>query len=97
MSRVVWKYPLAPAVTLTMPIGARVVAVGRDPNGNPSLWAEVNELAPYRRSDAHEQRGRHFVVLGTGWPLPDEPVEYVGTVFATDLYPQIWHVYEFVS
>lgn len=88
MSRAVWKYRLAPIVTLTMPIGARVVAVGRDPNGDPCLWAEVDELA--------HQRGRNFAVVGTGMPLPED-AQHIGTIFATDLNPFIWHVYEFAT
>lgn len=88
MSRVVWTYPLAPIVTLTMPIGAHVVAVGRDPNGDPCLWAEVDELAL--------QRGRRFAVVGTGMRIP-EAARHIGTIFATDLHPYIWHVYEFAT
>ena len=83
---VVLKYQLGPITTLDLPPHSRVRAVGRDANGTPSIWIEAEHAEP------GATRWR-FMVIGTGWDVP-AAAAYVGTIFPTDLYPEVWHVYE---
>lgn len=86
--RVIWKFPLAPGAPsrqmVSMPVYARLLSVGLDPQGELCVWAEV---------DPEEKRRQHvfFTVLGTGHPFPPEPMgPFIGTV---SMAPLIFHVY----
>jgi hypothetical protein len=82
----VWKFPLAiPKTRVTMPIDSKIVAVGLDPSGELCLWAEVYP--------EWIQRGRDFVVVGTGHPVPDTGTYRGYAVMG----PFVWHVYELAS
>jgi hypothetical protein len=70
-------------VALQLPVGARVVHVGRDALNVPCIWALIdlchNVLSP----------PREFSILGTGATVSDSK-EYIGTFF--DM-PFVWHVF----
>lgn len=82
--RTIWKYDIdgGEVIKLTMPVGARPLAVqcqGR----KMCLWAEVEPGNDYSI--------RTFVVLGTGSPMPNAVLVYIGTV-QREMF--VWHVYE---
>lgn len=89
----VWKYELGDALPPTpggyaefsMPKGAKVLRVARQPHGIPALWARVDtEATPETRK---------FGISGTGWPIPADAV-YRGTFESG---PYVWHVFEVFS
>lgn len=85
MSRAVWKFPLDGGADI--PAGARILSVDIDPSGNPCVWALVDPEAPRAR--------RILMVVGTGWPLPDESHAwtFVGTFVQRDQ-GLVFHVFE---
>lgn len=86
MSRVIWKYPLAPAdeQTIQMPQGAYVMPVQIQDDA-PCLWALVDPSKPV---ESHVIR-----IIGTGNPCGDYPGRYIGTVQLDGL---VWHVFDTV-
>jgi hypothetical protein len=73
----IYKYPLnmgRPVTTLELPIGAKPLTVGKDPQGNFALWAIV---------DTKTDKREHFTVtlVGTG-SICDERVDgdYISTI-----------------
>jgi len=54
--------------------------------GEPALWAEVNTEA--------ETALRAFIIRGTGQPIPDDSLDYVGSFNDGSF---VWHVWEVVS
>jgi hypothetical protein len=88
VTKIVWKYPLSnrPAhIIIYMPKGAFLLDV-MDQVGVITLWAQVDR-------DEQEMEQREFVIIGTGWDVPDNGI-YHGTV---QISPYVWHVYEIVS
>lgn len=86
MNPEVWRFELTGAYNEpVMPEGARVLAVGWS-RGGIQLWAQVDPARPA----AVTPRG--FVVVGTGFDVPDAG-EYVGSVVAGDGF-HVVHVYE---
>lgn len=76
----------APVQTLELPAGALIRALQAQ-HGVITLWYECQPKAPVE--------ARHFVIAGTGWPLPDvSRLNYLGTV---QIEPYVWHVYEALS
>lgn len=92
----VYKYTLIPEwladgevlapVELELPEGATVLRVGMQ-NGMLSMWALVD---PFNETMVTRQ----FVVVGTGWDVPDSVIGHIGTV---DDPPYVWHVFECVQ
>ena len=69
----IWKFPVrADAFVVEMPEGAKILGV-QVQDGEPHLWALVDEFAPKVR--------RKLATVGTGHPLPDEIMEgtHIGT------------------
>lgn len=90
----VYKYPLSPLRNFEnslhsclLPEGAEIIAV-RYLNARPVLFASVDTTAPYEE--------RHFGVYGTGWDLPDEIRQYIGTI-STGYGDFDWHVFELTA
>lgn len=68
--KTIWKFILAPDITLDLPRGAEILSV-REQGGNICLWALVDPQA--------DQTTRRFVVIGTGHAVPDGPLWFLGT------------------
>jgi hypothetical protein len=98
--RAIWKYtvPLGSPTdsshapdTLNMPAGARVLAASLNPltrYDDPltiEMWAEVD------MQQVGTDVERTFVVVGTGWPLPEEPTTHIATVRDGRF---VWHLLE---
>ena len=87
MSRML-KYPFviqAGVITISMPVGSTIRAVGVQSPGEICLWASV----PQDRPDVQ----RAFRVVPTGGELPAEG-NYVGVAFDG---PFVWHIIEVAS
>lgn len=70
MTLQVWKFPLRPDEVVIMPIGAKPLHVGEQ-FGSLVLWALCDDQA--------DQEPRLFEIVGTGHPLPDYPLDFIGT------------------
>jgi hypothetical protein len=81
--KTIWKYPLAPEVTLEMPLGAKVLCVHLQ-HADVCLWALVDSSETRREK-------RYFAAFGTGHELPLDPGEYIGTVLDSLL---VFHIFE---
>jgi len=87
--KTIHRFPLLPSsagrdIVLEIPRQAEVLSIGIRPLDNvPSLWALV--------SDGYDVCLRTFRIYGTGWMLPDNPGEYVGTFMVG---PMVWHVFD---
>jgi hypothetical protein len=82
----IWKYPLdlIGFQTISMPEGAKILTVQRHEDV-ACLWALVDETKP--------KKGRFFSLYGTGQPIEDAPMEYLGT-FQTSEGFFVFHVFE---
>jgi hypothetical protein len=80
----IFKYevPIVDDFALLMPSGAEVLAF-QVQRGVPCIWARVDE-----RADLVQ---RNFHVIGTGNPMPDVQMVYIGTV---QMPPFVWHLFE---
>jgi hypothetical protein len=88
MARVIWKYPVEfGGWSREMPAGAVVRCVAMQ-GGVPRLWVEVDATAPLT--------ARRFLAVGTGQPLPERALAYLGT-FLVDDGALVQHVYEVVD
>jgi hypothetical protein len=87
--RTVYKYRLLPGTpsVLEVPVGAIFRYLGSQDSG-PVLWFEVDTSAPSEQ--------REFFVYGTGHPISESDLVYLGSVQAFDpfLSELVWHVYE---
>lgn len=79
----IWKFPLeiADEQTVSMPAGAEPLFAGMQ-GGTPCVWAAVD-------TEAAKEPVRFFVI-GTGNPMPDDAVLYIGSVFDRSF---VWHIY----
>lgn len=80
---IVYKYPFEAQGfwTQKLPVGARIIHVGLDPQGRKCFWAEVdprNAMVP-----------RWMGVVGTGDPTPPA-AKHVGTLMEGHF---VWHLY----
>ena len=81
--RTIWKFNLTKqSSSHEVPIGSKLVHVGKDANGVPAVWLEVSPASPTEK--------RYFSVIGTGHSVPDG-YDHVGTYLAE---PFVWHIYE---
>ncbi len=85
--RQIWKFPVQPnRFSLDIPMGAQILhlAVQGDA-GEPQMWVLVNpEAKPERRT---------FTVYGTGWPISNQFIAYIGTFMMEDG-ALVFHVFE---
>lgn len=82
--RTIHKYvvPVEDTATLTMPEGARPIAVAEQ-RSTLCMWAEV---------ESENQNVEHiFHVRGTGHPMRGDEGQFIGTVVMS--YGLVWHVY----
>jgi len=72
--KAIWKYELTMGTrqVVEMPVGAKLLTVHRQ-EGIVCLWAIVNTALPTEE--------RIIGVFTTGYPLPENPKEYIGTAF----------------
>lgn len=84
--KTIWKFPfpIEDEITLTMPEGARVLAVQMQGN-TPCLWALVDPDAPTKPC--------RFRLFGTGHPVPEGLGNFIGT-FQMMGGGLIWHLFE---
>lgn len=66
-----------------LPVGARILSIQTQDDGEPYLWALVDPYAPAKEVS--------FETYGTGWDVPDDPGTYIGTYQEVDTY--VWHVF----
>jgi len=71
--KTVWKYTLGAEdyIDVDLPMGATVLSV-QEQMGQPQMWVLVDESNP-----VYEQR--RFRLAGTGHPINDENIKFVGT------------------
>lgn len=94
--RKIWKYSVdlddlqeEGMVEFMMPMLCEIVHVGPEPS-NPEnykkicLWGVVQESRGQKRT---------FAIVGTGHPIPERAIEYIGSVV---IKPFAWHVFEVV-
>lgn len=83
-NKTIWKFELEPFGEVLMPVGSEILHVAAQ-GDTACLWALVDPAA--------EKEPRGFIVAGTGHPLPDMAMEYVGTFH---LYggALVFHVFE---
>lgn len=93
--RVIYKYRLAvtDTQTISMPAGAKLLTVqvqsGNSAQGDhPYLWALVETVAPLE--------DRTFITVGTGHPVSDDSLNYLGTYQLHDG-RLVFHVFELVA
>jgi hypothetical protein len=65
-----------------MPQNARILCV-MNQQGSVTMWAEVDTTSVIK--------GRVFQIVGTGIPMPEVELTYIGSVQQP---PFVWHVYE---
>ena len=81
--KTIYKYPIriTDDQEVEMLTGATPCHVGLDPQGQPCVWAAVDNTAP------PEPVG--VIVVGTGNPVPDVPCRYLGSFLQG---PFVWYV-----
>ncbi len=86
MPQVIWKFPLevADGQMIEMPAHAKILHVQMQ-DGKPCLWAYCDPEQP--------KQPRLIRTIGTGHPIPDESLTYIGT-YQTDGGRLVWHVFE---
>lgn len=86
--KTVWKFPVplhgGDRFTIAMPAGAKALAM-QTQHGMPALWALVDPGAA--------PEPRRFRIAGTGHPIDEEIVGYVGT-FQMSGGVLVFHVFE---
>ncbi|MBK7366058.1 MAG: hypothetical protein IPI97_14155 [Nitrosomonas sp.] len=70
--------------SLELPVGAKVLAV-QVQNGNPQIWALVDENA--------QKEVRTFATYGTGHVVANNPCNYIGT-YQLENGAFVFHVFE---
>ena len=70
--KAIWKFHIRVTDNqeIEMPVNAKILCVQMQ-GGEPFIWAEVDTDAPILK--------RKIKVFGTGHPMPDEQMEYIGT------------------
>lgn len=82
--KTIWKYILQPETTVQMPREARILCV-QEQHGNTCLWALVDPQQP--------RETRRFNTYGTGFDMPENPGQYIGT-FQVESGRLVFHVFE---
>mgnify|MGYP000084124691 CR=1 FL=1 len=89
MAKTVWKYRMeVGSQTIDMPSGAVVVAAQavHERHADLEVWAVVDPAMPLEP--------RQFLVTGTGFPLPEEPLLHRAT--CPNGLGLVWHLFEVV-
>lgn len=83
--RTIHKYrvPITDTFSIAMPAGAELLSVQMQ-GPQPCLWALLDNDEPMTQQ-------RHFVVIGTGNPVPKAALKYIGTFQQP---PFVWHLFE---
>ena len=91
MKSEIWKFPLRldESQDIEMPAGAKILSLGKDPQGNVCVWAAV-------AFDPDEPKAKRRILLaGTGWELDSTPTflagQFLGTVNVGQL---VWHFFD---
>jgi hypothetical protein len=85
LPKTIWKFPLTGYSTdnrKDIPKGFKVLHFGEQ-HGHACFWAEIE---PEAATETVE-----FSYYGTGWELPDDPGEYLGTFVVHN--SLVWHWY----
>jgi len=82
--KTIWKFEMPPSWEISMPAGAEFLSIGEQHN-KVCLWMLVDPEAT--------DEIRRFAVFGTGHPVPDIPLRFLGSVqlFDGDL---VFHAFE---
>lgn len=85
-SMTIYKYvlPIIDSICISMPEKAEILTV-QIQSETICLWAKCNPNGPYET--------RKFCIIGTGNPMPDNNLKYIGTVQMADG-RLVWHVFE---
>lgn len=85
--KTIWKFPLKVADTqvIDIPMPADILTIQMQ-GETPCLWALVNP-------DAEEKAIKAIAIFGTGHPLPDRAMTYIGT-FQLHGGALVFHVFE---
>jgi hypothetical protein len=88
--KTVYKYPVynIPGVNyLCLPVNSKILSFAQDPNGQACVWVLTNDGKPgYREAQ--------LIVTGTGYPLAEESLSFIGTLQVS---PYMWHCFEVTS
>ena len=83
--RTVWKFQTETSyIRWSIPVGAKLLSVGSKGN-KVTAWFEIDDSA--------EAQERHFIIVGTGWPITGN-AKHLGT---TQIGAFVWHLYEVSS
>ena len=83
----IWKFPLPVTDEVTvaaLPVGAQILTVQMQ-HDIPCIWALVDQYA--------KSEERRFRTYGTGYDIPANPGQYIGTVHMHGSI-LVWHVFE---
>lgn len=77
MERKIWKFvlPVTDTPEISMPAGAEVLSA-QVQFGSPVIWALLDPDVP--------EKTRHFTLLGTGNPAPEDLGKFIGTLQLND-------------
>jgi hypothetical protein len=89
--KTIWKYQLVleDFQEIEMPKASRIISTGIDPMGDLCIWAEV-----FTDFSEENKESKTIAIVGTGNPMPIDPVLYIGTVPMGQF---VWHVYEVIG
>ena len=82
--KVIWKYPINPNATVSMPAGATIINAGMQ-NGVPHIWAMVDPSQP--------KEARNFLTIPTGQHFDDSGLQYIGTFHGVEEW-MVFHLFE---
>lgn len=85
--KTIHKYGLEESTTLQMPIGAEILST-HGQGGDICIWALVDT--------DHKKEDRNFVVIGTGHPIPDLALKFIGTALLQSGL-LVFHVFEVIE
>lgn len=87
----VHKYgPIYENTRITLPVNIKIISVAKQ-NGRIYFWA-ITDL------DERLSEVREFIILGTGWNIPDD-ARHIGTVHDqndADVLARVWHLFEVI-
>jgi hypothetical protein len=79
-----WKFILQPKTTVEIPDGAKILHVAQQ-GDHLCMWALVDPEQPKVK--------RYFSVYGTGFDMPDDPGEFIGTALMNGG-SLVFHIFE---
>lgn len=82
-TRIIFKYVLTPGVNkIKMPYYLRA-RVGLDPSGDMAVWVVHPDIEAKKDEEI-------FYAIGTGQPLPEKALNWLGSVTVG---PFVWHIW----